>query len=215
MRLFYVLGLFCLPAIVSAYLTVETDVSQPYEVVPVEVTAPAQVSFLGTLIDYPVMYEVSSEEPFTFSAQLWQSGRSDIQSLSLLLIRKNDRGGGVSEVARMNVNPEEWESSKDSVLGMSFLASPVIAETVEPGTYRIEVSSPDNQGKYLLQIGEESADLGYLETLSSVRQTQQYFGYSFFSMLKSSYVYYPLGIILLLFAFYKTWQFSRKHRVHV
>jgi hypothetical protein len=90
---------------------------------------------------------------------------------------------------------------------MNFLTSPAISESVESGTYRIEVSSPDNRGQYLLTIGDQPTEPGYFAELAAIRQTQQYFGLSIFSMLRTSYVYYPIGILLLLFALYKTWSY--------
>ena len=206
MKLFAAITLLLLPVSTQAYTVFETDISQPYEIVPIEATPPVAHNYLGTLNDYPVMYEITSEEPFTFEAQVSQRV-DDVQPISLLLIRKNDRGGGVKEVARMTVDTSEWTRNTDSKFGMSLLTSPAISESVEPGTYRIEVSSPDNIGQYLLTVGQEATEPGYFAELGAIRQTQAYFGMGVFSMLKSSYVYYPIGILLLFFAIYKTWSY--------
>ena len=207
MRFLALSVLLFLPVSIHAYTVSETDISQPYEIVPVEATPPIAQNYLGTLTDYPVMYEITSEEPFTFAAQVSQRTNGTVQPQSLLLIRKNDRGGGVSEVVRMTVDPAEWTRVKDAKLGMTLLTSPMISEPVEAGTYRIEVSSPDNVGQYLLTVGQEETKPGYFAELGAIRQTQAYFGMGILSMLKSSYVYYPIGIILLFFAIYKTWSY--------
>lgn len=207
MKLFLALAVFCVPFYLQAYTVFETVLSQPYEIVPIEATPPVQHNYLGTLADFPVMYEITAEEPFTFTAQVAQHNGGEIVPLSLLLIRQNDRGGGVTEIARVNVDPADWSKQTDSKLGMSFLLSPLLRESVEPGTYRIEVSSPDNHGQYMLTIGEVATEPGYFAELSAVARTQAYFGLGIFSMLKSSYVYYPIGILLLLFALYKTWSY--------
>ena len=207
MKRIAVLALLLVPVSMQAYTVFETDISQPYEIVPIEAVPPVQHNYLGTLEEFPVMYELVSEEPFTFAAQVSQSTGVELQPLSLLLIRKNDRNGGVAEVTRMTIAPDQWVTRKDNKLGLTLVTSPVISESVEAGTYRIEVSSPDNQGKFLLTIGEEATTPGYFSELSAIRQTQSYFGYGIFSMLKSSYVYYPIGIMLLLLAFFKTWQY--------
>lgn len=201
------LAMICLPVIAQAYTVFETDISQPYEIVPIEAAPPVQQNYLGTLDNFPIMYEQSSEEPFTFAAQVLQPANADMQPITLLLIRTNDRGGGVTEVTRMVASPSDWVTRKDNKLGMTFAASPVISEQVEAGTYRLEVSSPDNHGQFLLTIGQEVTAPGYFAELSAIRQTQAYFGYGIFSMVKSAYIYYPLGIALLLFAFFKTWQY--------
>ena len=61
----------------------------------------------------------------------------------------------------------------------------------------------------MLMIGENQQSNSYFETLGNVRTTQKFFGYSFFKLLTSSYVYYPLGILLLLFAIYRTWKYRK------
>jgi len=212
MRTIFALAMCILPVSAVAFIANETDISQPYEIVPIEVTMPEQISFLGTLSDFPVMYEIRSEEPFTFTAQLAQPVNQAVQPFSLLLIRRNDRGGGVTEVARQVYVAEAWSTRRDSLLGLSLYESPVLTQDVGPGTYRLEVSSPDNQGQYMLTVGTQQTAVGYVEQLGYIRQTQAYFGYGMFSFLKSSQVYYPIGIVLLLGAFFQTWRFARKQR---
>ena len=207
MKLFVVGVLVLLPVSIQAYTVFEPDVSQPYEIIPFQAAPPIEHSYLGTLDDYPIMYEISSEDPFTFSAQVSQLSNAEVEPLSLLLIRSNDRGGGVKEIARMNVDPAEWVRTTDSKLGITLVTSPVLSEMLEPGTYRVEVSSPDNIGRYLITVGQEPTEPGYFAELGAIRQTQAYFGLGIFSMLKSSYVYYPIGILLLLLALYKTWTY--------
>ena len=212
MRTIFALAMFVLPVSAAAFIANETDISQPYEIVPIEVTMPEQISFLGTLSDFPVMYEIRSEEPFTFTAQLAQPVNQAVQPFSLLLIRRNDRGGGVTEVARQVYAAEAWSTRRDSLLGLSLHESPVLTEVVGPGTYRLEVSSPDNQGQYMFTVGTQQVSVGYIEQLGYVRQTQAYFNYGIFSMLRSTQVYYPIGILLLLGAFFQTWRYARKQR---
>jgi hypothetical protein len=214
MRAFLILALFILPTSVLAFIASETDISQPYEIVPIEVTMPEQIAFLGTLNDFPVMYEIRSDEPFTFTAALAQPLKQESQPFSLLLVRRNDRGGGVTEVARQPFVSQDWSTVRDSLLGISFLQSPTLTEEVGPGTYRLEVSTPDNQGQYMFTVGTKQAEVGYFEQLGYIRQTQVYFGYGFFSMLKSAFVYYPLGIILLLLGIFQTWRFTRRQQVN-
>lgn len=207
MRSALVGGLLLLPSMVSAFSVIETDQSAPYEIVPVEMVPEEQVLFLGSLEGFPIMYEVTAEEPFTFTAQVRQLSTTIQRPFSLILIRQNDRGGGVTEVARMNTAPVDWTTQRDAAVGLSFAASPFINESVAAGTYRIEISTPENDGNYVLQLGDQPADSGYWGQLGAVRQIQQFFGFSVITMLGSSLVYYPLGCLLLIFLLYKTWQF--------
>lgn len=210
-RILFLLILLC-PASVSAYIAIVTDQSQPYETVPVEAPPGEERYFLGELTGYPIMYEVQADDPFSFVAQVRQLANTEQQPLSLIVVRKNDRGGGVREVARMNTSPDEWARARDAAVGLTFSQSPLINEPVEAGVYRIEVSSPRNTGKFMLQIGEQPTDAGYIDRLSAVRTTQTFFGRSMISMLGSSLIFYPVGILLLLFLIYKTWQYRHVFR---
>ena len=156
------------------------------------------------------MYEIRSEEPFTFTAQLSQLANKQQQPLSMLIIRRNDRGGGVTEIVRQPYVQEDWVVVRDSLVGLSFTESEQLDQELEPGIYRIEVSSPDNQGQFMFTVGTEQSEVGYFEQLGYIRQTQSYFGYGFFSMLRSSLVYYPIGILLLLGAFFQTLRLSSR-----
>ena len=186
-----------------------TQTSVPYEVVSTKDNVRQNQEYLGELEGFPVMYELTSDEPFTLQAYVRQKYRpgTDPLPLSLIAIRQNQRGGGVTEVARLSIEPTQWQRVKSSALGLTLLESPLLSAQVEPGTYRIEISTPENTGKYLLTFGTEDSDDGYFAQLGGVWRTQQFFDYSFFRMLASSFVYYPLGILLLLFLIQRGWKY--------
>lgn len=216
----YVLGIaLCLLAGVTAVQAYElsvTSVSTPYEIIPIEGDPEVKQVYLGTLEDFPVMYEIRSAESFILSAQLMQQyqGGADPKELSLMIIRENDKGRGVTEVARLRPASTDWVMRQDSVYGMDFWDGPVVQQEVEAGTYRIEVSTPENLGQYILSIGDQDEPAGYFTTIGQVRTTHKFFGFSVVKLLASSYVYYPLGIFLLLFAIQRTWKY-RKSIAHV
>jgi hypothetical protein len=188
-----------------------TEITRPYEIVTIDKQAVRTKDYLGELAGFPVMYEVTSDEPFILQArvqQLYQSG-SEPAAFYHIPIKQNQRRGRVTEVARLRPDPSDWQRVKDSQLGFSLWEGTALLAEVEPGTYRIEVSTPENLGKYLLSFGNEAADDGYFETLSGVRRTQQFFGFSFFKLLSSSQVYYPLGIILGLFIIQRGWKYRK------
>jgi len=186
-----------------------TQTSAPYEVVSTKDNVHQKQEYLGELAGFPVMYELTSDEPFTLQASVRQKHRpgTDPLPLSLIAIRQNQRGGGVTEVARLSIESTQWQRVKSSALGLTLLESPLLSAQVEPGTYRIEISTPENTGKYLLTFGTEDSDDGYFAQLGGVWRTQQFFGYSFLRMLASSFVYYPLGILLLLFLIQRGWKY--------
>lgn len=199
-----------LPILVGAFSPTITEIEQPYEIITVDYTAIGPTHYLGELENYPVMYEVTSEEPFVLSASVRQiKSSSEPISFSLIAIRKNDRGGGVSEVGRQNFDAAKWTIEKDNKIGLTFWQSELFASEVSAGTYRIEISTPNNQGKYLLAFGAGDETKDYFTTLAGVSRTQQFFGYSFLKLLNSSLVYYPLGILFFLFIIERTWRYRR------
>ena len=196
---------------VYAFDPVMTDITQPYEITTIDESDASASDYLGELSGFPVMYEVTSDRPFTLQAkvhQLYRAGEKPVP-FSLIAIRQNERGGGVTEVARLNPADEDWQKIKSSQLGMTTWVSPVVTAAVESGTYRVEISTPENAGKYLLSFGTQETNDGYFATLAGIRRTQKFFDYSIFKMLSSSYVYYPLGIFFILFVGQRIWRYRK------
>jgi len=192
----------------QAFSPVVTEITQPYEIITLDNEPEIQQQYLGDLQNYPVMYEITSEEDFALRVNISQyTGGDELTPFSLIAIRKNDRGGGVTEVGRLRFNADSWTSQRDSVLGMTMWSSADFVQAVGPGTYRIEISTPENQGKYLISFGSGDSAGGYFASLAGVRTTHQFYGYSIIKMLASSLVYYPLGILLLLFIMHRTWKY--------
>lgn len=185
-----------------------TEIARPYEVVTIDEQAVHTQEYLGELTGFPIMYEVTSDEPFTLQAQVRQRYRSKSEpvAFSLIAIKQDERGGGVTEVARLRPDSSDWQRVPDSLLGFSLWEGSNVSVAVEPGTYQIEVSTPENIGKYLLSFGNEDSDDGYFASLAGVKRTQQFFGFSLFRLLASSLVYYPLGVILGLLIIQRMWK---------
>ncbi len=200
---------FAIALPVLAYDPVVANPGRAYEVISIETAPVAKQEFLGTLEEFPEMYEFTTTEVMTLRAQVWQRYQEEPLSLSFIAVRQDDRGGGVTEVARVKQNPEDWEVARDGVLGMKFMQSAVMEREIQPGTYRVEVSTPVNQGNYLLVLGTEDTSVNYFSMLGNIWVTQQHFGHWPFRMLLSSYVYYPIGILFILYGIYLT----RQHRL--
>lgn len=196
---------------VAAFDPIISQTAQPYEVITVEAAIYQQQDYLGELAGSPIMYEITSDQPFTLQAQVRQRDYPDGTPVdfSLIAVRQNQRGGGVTEVARLQPEPEQWLSQSAATLGISLLQSPPLTAAVEPGTYRIEISTPENYGQYLLSLGVGESNDGYFSSLAGVQRTQKFFGYSILRLFWSSYVYYPLLILLALFVAQRVWRNRR------
>ena len=166
---------------------------------------------LGSLQGFPVMYEVTLDATSTISAVLRQEYQGETETIpfGLMIVRQSDRGN-VYEIARFNPTPADWTKTKKSDLGLVLQSSQQISEEVGPGLYRIEVSTPNNQGLYMLELGAGEISDGYFMALSHARTIQSFYGYSVFKLFTSSLVYYPLGIMLLLLAIQRTWAYRQK-----
>jgi hypothetical protein len=196
----YVMALWLLPVAVWASV-ITTEENEPFELIPIEGNVNEKVTYLGTLDGYPDTFTFTTDATTTVEAVVKYQA-TVTQGPDLLLVAYEARGGRVREEARTIADMELIARERELGIG---LAGKTMTETVPPGEYRLEVSSPTNIGTYTLTIGTD-ATAGYWETLADVRSIQSHFGYTIFSMLRSSLVYYPLGILLVLFAMFKTWQ---------
>lgn len=212
-RMKYILqsvALFSLAVSAEAFSPIVSEIDQPYEIITIENEPTKPIYYLGELQNYPVMYEVTSEDPFQLNVKVSQVlSSAELAPFSLIAIRRNDRGGGVSEVGRLTFNIETWEAKKYAELGTTLWESQVFSRDVEPGTYRIEISTPKNEGKYLIEFGAGEDTEGYFASLAGARTFQKFYGYSIVKMLTSSLVYYPLGILFILFLLQRTWKYRR------
>ncbi len=208
---FLILSILFTTTLAQAYELSVTEISTPYEIVPIDIEDLGQKVLLGSLEEFPVMYELKVSATTTLTTQLAQvyEGDSVPVPFSLLIVSQNPADGGVTEVARIMPQESEWLKEKDSVLGISFWESPIVNTEIGKGIYRLEVSTPNNQGKYSLMIGENTDNVGYLSRLQQIYTTQSFFDYYPFRLIYSSYIYYPLGIILLFYGFYRVRKYRR------
>ena len=186
-----------------AYTTVEPTFPEQYEPYPVQSDFYTSTTYLSALTGEPQLYEFTVDVSDTLPLMLLQRASGRVEPLGLLVVEVLGDGKGVREVARQNVPPEEWQLYADPVLSIALRQTPAFEVALMPGTYQVEVSAPDNRGRYALVMGVDGTPAGYFDTLGAVRTIHSHFGYSFLRMLGSSYIYWPLGIVLLLLTVYK------------
>lgn len=200
---------------VFAFTIEEHNLTTPYETYVISAPPSEQRGYLGELTGYPDIYEITSSEPFELRAVVRQPANAQMLApFSLIAVRQDDRGGGVSEIARLKQPVTDWQVVSDPVVALTFKESEMISVPVSAGTYRVEISTPDNAGVYWLQIGATPERSGYFGTLGHIQAVQQHFDASWWRFLWSSYVFYPLGSVLLLLGIYVTWR-NRRRLFHV
>lgn len=193
------------PQSIFAYNPILTTTTVPYEPMVIDGRVEEKAEYLGHLVGDPQMYEFTVGAETTLSLKVLQKAVDSPLLLSLITVKENTHNAGVSEVGRLTAKSAVLSLREDDVLNMSFLETQFFTATLTAGTYRVEVSTPDNYGKYMLEIGTEPTDAGYFTTLSNIRMVQKFFDESLFAMFGSSYVTYPLGILILLGLLYFTW----------
>jgi hypothetical protein len=196
-----------LPGALVLAAPVTVNDAAPFELIPIESSALPN-EYVGTLAGYPHTYELIIEQDRDIALQLTVPAHLDDVYMALL-VRRDARGGGVEEISRVIVDPLTLPAGRNSELGINVRLAMLSNETLPAGQYRIEVSTPDNVGPYLLSVGGDVA-IGYGSALARTRTIQNEFGYSGVRMLGSNLLYYPLGIILLVVAIAGTWYLRRR-----
>lgn len=211
MKFLFPMVLFFAVAIpLHAFNPILVEPEQPYEVSMIEGDPYITREYLGSLEDYPEMYELTTDVAIDISIKVRQRASSKAVPYGLILVRQNDDNGGVSEIGRLNQPLEEWTEVRHSPFGMRFLESQTFTMNIKPGTYRIEVSTPDNRGAYMLVLGDEPALAGFFGTIADAYRVQRHFGYLPFHIFFSSYVYYSLGSLLIIYGIYRTYRYKKQ-----
>jgi hypothetical protein len=209
--LFLVLGFFwSTPSF--AYEVIENTTKVPYEVFIVDAESPVQQLFIGELNDFPEMFEIKSDVDFLLTVQIRTLPKigQPLPNLNGIIVRDKVTRG-VEEVARLNSGNANWELLRDKISGLPYQAGTIFSEQVPAGTYRIEVSTPQNLGKYILVVGSKPQPVGYFSSLQSVNDMYLFYGTSRIFMIRSPLIYYPVIIILLGGLAGWWWKRKRKH----
>jgi hypothetical protein len=194
-----------LPAFTFAFAPIINQPAIPYEVLTIDAQIEQERLYLGELTNDPHTYEFAIGETKPLVLSLMQLEGVKEVPFSLIIVEVNENNRGVTEVGRLDGREIVWESSRNHALGLMMSSGKVFTTELTPGVYRFEVSSADNKGKYLLNIGTVADKVGYFSKLKNIYTVRQFLGAPIFGMLFSSAVYYPLGIILLIGLVFLTW----------
>jgi len=157
----------------------------------------------GVLAGFPHTFTFTTLEEVPFSMQVAMSEAEENQDVSLILVKEEKRG--VSEVGRLDGKISEWILNYDIARAITWAEGSKLTYTLEPGTYKFEISSPENNRGYRLVLG--AGDPTIYSELSMVRTV---FGAGSLSMLLSPYVF---GFILIPTILYFWYRNSKKKYV--
>lgn len=158
----------------------------PYELLPM-VADTGFGEYIGELRGYPVAYEFALATTTDVSFLLSQSRKVEEPLPLALLVVRSLPTGRVELVERVSPKDSQWEGRYERWLGMSWWSLPALALTLEPGSYRVEVSSPVNEGRYRLTVGEEEWE-SYGSMWTRVKVLNSFFGRTVGDWLESWFV---------------------------
>lgn len=203
--------LFVTPGVMYAYDAVAVDQSSPFEISHVQDVTTEQW-FAGTFDDFPHTFEFVLVEPTTINAQvMYPADISGIEKVSVIIIKEVERG--VTEVMRRSAGKVDWTEFTDPVSGLRFYESPMYNDRLDAGVYRIEVSNPENIGRYVLKLGYEDGNEGYFNTLKDIKTLRNALGFNTIGMITNTYVFVPLFLILTVLFFLWFWYQQKQLRV--
>jgi hypothetical protein len=172
-----------------------------------EITAvETEKMFFGELKGFPHMFLIQSGEPFTLKAELLLPDIQDTpRDINVIIIRNTGFQGRIQEVTRMHAKDAGWDSFYDPWGGDRYLRGITYESEMESGVYRIEVSAPDNDGKYVLVVGSEESfgPTTYFKTLGQLSSVKSFFEKSPIRVLEAPPVFIPLIVIIFGIVFWR------------
>lgn len=161
----------------------------------------SSTAYYGELKGAAQTYKVSSGEPFTlFLALIVPDVPGITTDLKAEVLDTNNLEVPLTVLDGREVT---WQAFTDTSGGDAYLAGPTFRATIPEGSYDIRISSPDNQGQYVIIIGEERGfSLGRIfQAYNALPQIKtQFFGKQPVEALTSPLLMWPTIVIALTIA---------------
>ncbi len=203
---FFLFGIFLLMTSSPAYAHVPVIIEGLGQSDVITIDDPdLSQAFYGEMAGFPHTYEIRISEPLKLYAHILVPDiESSKNNISGIIIKERIGGGRVTEITRLLAKDGAWVSEYEPFGGDSYREGPQYETTLEPGTYRLEVNTPDNVEKYVLVVGtREEMTIGYFEMIQRLAKVKQFFGKPTIFIIQSPYVYVPLVIALLIYVWYR------------
>lgn len=155
-------------------------------------------AFYGKLDDFPHLFEFTLTEPQALFAEILIPDSEGAQNdVSGIILKIEERG--VTEIKRLNAKEAAWESFYEFAGGDSYKRGPSFYDSLEAGTYQIEISTPVNLSKYVLVVGkrEEFVWTNYFGTVRDIARIKSFFEKPKVAILQSPFVYVPLLLLAI------------------
>lgn len=168
------------------------------EVLPLLSPERAQTIY-GMLFGYPHMYEFSTIRTIRLEISLLvPEGALSRNNMTAIVLRVND-DGSVSEITRLKAKDALWKSVYEPFGGDWYRQGGSYGADLSPGLYRIEISTPDDIGKYVLKVGtKKEVTVGYFGLLRQCADIKMFFGVSSYRVLVAPVVYGPIALFVVV-----------------
>ncbi len=149
--------------------------------------------YYGRLDDHPHTYSFTLTESTTVSLRILvpDTKSAPVDKTGLLLESLPD-DAGVREVKRLPAQSASWDQEYAWKTGDTYRTGPSYYDTLEPGTYLFEVSTPINRGQYVLEIGTAADGVGYVAALKDLSAIKDFFGKPWLALFQSPLTLVPL-----------------------
>lgn len=120
---------------------------------PVEIFNPeVSQAFYAELEGAPEYYVIRADEPFNFYLSMTVADEPGVDTDYVVRATQDS-----APVITLDGTAHEWTEFHEEFAGDDYLNGPEQEMAVEAGEYLIEVSSPDNSGKYVLVVGKKES----------------------------------------------------------
>ncbi len=173
-------------------------------------------AYYAELKGKPDTYRISSEAPLKFYLNILVpdiEGATKDYAVKVTREKMESTGTVNYDLYYLDGLKADWTAFYEKFAGDAYFKGPEIRSDLEAGTYNIEVSSPDNTGKYVLAIGEKE-EFSLSEAIYTIKilpvLKKDYFGKSpltaYFNLVG---LYLLILLILILAAGIFVWYFAR------
>lgn len=148
----------------------------------------------GHLEGYPHMYEFATKEKLDLSVEIFIPDEDGARTTISGIVLRVNPNGSVSEISRLRAREATWESHYAWWEGVFYRRGASYRGVLEPGSYKVELSAPDNLGTYAVRVGTKHHNtlFGYGSHVSNLMDVLGFLGRSHFLSVRSPLLFIPL-----------------------
>jgi len=125
-------------------------------------------AFYGELVGHEAYYLIDLKQAQDLYLQILVPDLPGIaKDKSVAVEYLSELGGKAEPFAKLDASVAPWQKFYEEFAGDNYFKGPDVKQPADIGYYLIKVTSPDNQGKYVLAVGEKE-EFPPLETVKAI-----------------------------------------------